>query len=126
VKKLVLDLDNTLAFTDKQCKGKYQDAIPCYKAIEKVRAYKKLGFIIIIFTSRNMQTYKGSIGHINAHTIPVIVEWLNKHDIPFDEIHIGKPWCGTKGFYVDDKAVRPSEFVNLSYKEIKKLIVQED
>ncbi|HFM3427384.1 TPA: capsular biosynthesis protein, partial [Escherichia coli] len=44
-----------------------------------------------------------------------------KNNVPYDEIYVGKPWCGHEGFYVDDKAIRPNEFVNLSYNEIKKL-----
>ncbi|HAN2428273.1 TPA: capsular biosynthesis protein, partial [Escherichia coli] len=54
-------------------------------------------------------------------TLPIIVEWLEKNNVPYDEIYVGKPWCGHEGFYVDDKAIRPNEFVNLSYNEIKKL-----
>ena len=69
-----------------------------------------------------MRTYDGNIGKIAANTLPIIVDWLKKHDIPFDEIHIGKPWCGQEGFYVDDRAVRPSEFRKHSYDEIKKLL----
>ena len=52
-------------------------------------------------------------------------EWLEKHDIPYDEIHFGKPWCGVNGFYIDDKAVRPKEFLENSYEEILKLIGEE-
>ena len=49
----------------------------------------------------------------------------SRHDIPFDEIHVGKPWCGTEGFYIDDRAIRPSEFVALSLGEIQTLIAGE-
>jgi capsule biosynthesis phosphatase len=35
---------------------------------------------------------------------------------------VGKPWCGEEGFIVDDKAIRPDEFVNHDYEYIKKLI----
>ena len=73
------------------------------------------GFEIVICSSRNMRTYEGQIGKINAHTLPVILDWLARHEIPSDEIHVGKPWCGTEGFYVDDKAIRPSEFLALSH-----------
>jgi len=62
-----------------------------------------------------MRTYEGNIGLINANTLPIIHDWLTRHKIPFDEILVGKPWCGFEGFYVDDKTIRPSEFVNLSY-----------
>ena len=90
--------------------------------VEKLKEYKSLGFTIVISTSRNMRTYKGNLGEINKNTLPIIIEWLNKHHIPFDEIYMGKPWCGFEGFYVDDKAIRPNELVDLSYEEIQKLI----
>ena len=81
-----------------------------------------MGFEISIYTARNMQTYKNSIGLITANTLPIIIEWLKKHKVPYSEIYVGKPWCGDEGFYVDDKAIRPDEFVCLDYKDIKKLI----
>jgi len=65
-----------------------------------------------------MKTHNNSVGLINAKTLPIIIEWLNRHEIPYDEIHVGKPWCGSEGFYIDDKAIRPDEFLNLSYEEI--------
>ena len=69
-----------------------------------------------------MRTYKGNIGKININTLPIILEWLAQHQVPYDEIHVGKPWCGQDGFYVDDKSVRPSEFVQLTREEIFTLI----
>ena len=69
-----------------------------------------------------MRTYQGNVGKIAAHTLPVIIAWLQRHDIPYDEIYVGKPWCGMEGFYVDDRAIRPSEFVALSFDEINALI----
>jgi capsule biosynthesis phosphatase len=72
-----------------------------------------------------MRTYEGQIGKINANTLPVIIDWLARHEIPYDELHVGKPWCGTDGFYVDDKAIRPSEFLALSHAEIQALLAKE-
>ncbi|HFM3195463.1 TPA: capsular biosynthesis protein, partial [Escherichia coli] len=48
-----------------------------------------------------------------------------RNNIPYDEIIVGKPWCGTNGFYVDDKAIRPSEFISLSETEIAELLDKE-
>jgi len=90
--------------------------------VEKLRQYKLEGFEIIIQTARNMRTFENSLGKINAHTLPIIIEWLRRHDIPYDEIYVGKPWCGFDGFYVDDRAVRPTEFISLSFDEILALI----
>ena len=90
--------------------------------VGKLSEYRAAGFEIVIYSARNMRTYNGSVGHITAHTAPGIIEWLKRHDIPYDELHIGKPWCGDGGFYVDDKAVRPDEFAALSYDDVLVLI----
>lgn len=119
VKRIIFDLDDTLS---KTVNGDYINAQPVMPVVEKLKEYKSLGFTIVISTSRNMRTYKGNLGEINKNTLPIIIEWLNKHHIPFDEIYMGKPWCGFEGFYVDDKAIRPNELVDLSYEEIQKLI----
>lgn len=117
MKRLVLDLDGTLTVDDR--KLPYSDKIPNHALVERVRQYKADGFTIVVATSRNMRTHANSVGKINATTLPIIIDWLKKHDIPFDEIHVGKPWCGHEGFYVDDKAVRPSEFCSLSYEDLR-------
>ena len=72
-----------------------------------------------------MRTYEGNVGKINIHTLPVIIKWLEEHNIPYDEIIVGKPWCGFEGFYVDDKAVRPSEFMSMNLDEINALLAKE-
>lgn len=117
-----MDLDKTL--TQGGSEG-YEEELPRLDVIDTLRNYKNLGFRIVIYTARNMRSYKGNVGLINVHTLPKIIEWLEKHGVPYDEIFVGKPWCGKDGFYVDDRAIRPSEFVNLSYSEIVKLIEAE-
>jgi hypothetical protein len=72
-----------------------------------------------------MRTFKGNVGKINVETLPNIINWLNHHEIPYDEIYVGKPWCGFEGFYIDDKSIRPSEFVNYSYEEIIEILNNE-
>ncbi|AKK49793.1 TPA: capsular biosynthesis protein [Escherichia coli] len=116
MKRIIFDLDNTISFTDG---GNYRNAKPNVELILKMKEYKKNGFEIIISTSRNMRTYNGNVGLITANTLPIIIEWLNENDVPFDEIYVGKPWCGYEGFYVDDRAIRPDEFIKLSINEIK-------
>ena len=69
-----------------------------------------------------MRTYAGNLGKINAVTVPGIIEWLDRNDIPYDEIHVGKPWCENSGFYVDDKAIRPDEFKRLTLEQIYELV----
>ncbi|WP_218314755.1 HAD hydrolase family protein [Halomonas sp. 18071143] len=119
MKKLILDLDDTLCHT---VSGDYKNSKPNLDLIDVVRKYKSQGFEIVIATARNMRTYEGNVGKINANTLPIIIGWLDKYDVPYDEVIVGKPWCGTEGFYVDDKAIRPNEFLNFTYEEIKKLV----
>lgn len=122
MKRLVCDLDDTISWTQE---GDYRNARPNLPLIEKLRAYQAQGFQIVIHTSRNVRTFEGNLGKINVHTLPIVIEWLTQHDIPHDEVIMGKPWCGTDGFYVDDKAIRPSEFMAKSYDDIRALLAQE-
>lgn len=123
MKRLVFDLDGTLTLNNSNLS--YADKEPNILVIQKLKEYKKEGFEIIIQTARNMYTYKECIGKINANTLPIIIEWLKKHNIPYDEIHVGKPWCGKEGFYIDDRAIRPSEFTSMSLDEIHNLLEAE-
>ena len=120
--KLVIDLDDTISVTEH---GDYVNSKPVQKTIDMIRQYKEQGFYIVIHSARNMRTYSGEVGLINIHTLPNIIEWLKKNDIPFDEIIVGKPWCGYDGFYIDDKAIRPSEFHSMSFEQIKELLNKE-
>jgi capsule biosynthesis phosphatase len=122
LKKIVVDLDGTITILSDK---KYSDVSPNLGVVAKLREYRDNGFSIVINTARNMRTYEGNIGKINIYTLPIIIEWLDKHDIPYDEILVGKPWCGNEGFYVDDRAVRPSEFAAMSFKEVTELLAKE-
>lgn len=116
----VFDVDGTIC----PIKGKderYEDLVPYEAVVEKMRMYHEAGAKIILFTSRNMNTYNGNIGLINKHTAKTLSEWLEKWDIPYDEILYGKPWPGHKGFYVDDRTVRPDEFLERSVEELEDL-----
>tara|TARA_Y100000589_G_scaffold328568_1_gene372969 strand:- start:802 stop:1185 length:384 start_codon:yes stop_codon:yes gene_type:complete len=118
-KKIIIDLDDTICITDN---GDYKNSKPKYDIIEKIKEYKYKGFKIVIYTSRNMRTHNGNIGLINVNTLPIILSWLEKYNVPYDEVIVGKPWPSFGGFYVDDKAIRPDEFLNLNYQQIKSLI----
>lgn len=122
MKKLVVDLDSTITLGDT---SDYRNVSPNLEVIKQLTSYQEQGFIITIFTARNMRTHEGNIGLINVHTLPIITEWLAKHSVPYDEIIVGKPWCGKEGFYIDDRAIRPSEFASMSFEEITDLLEKE-
>lgn len=113
----VFDIDGTLCPIKKK-EEKYEDLVPYQNIVEKLRYYKENGAKIILFTSRNMNSYNGNLGLINKYTAEILRDWLKKWDIPYDEILYGKPWPGHKGFYVDDRTVRPDEFLNCSVEEL--------
>lgn len=122
MKKLIIDLDGTLTQANT---SDYKNVLPRLEVIAQLQQYKNNGFEIVISTARNMRTYEGNVGKINIHTLPTITEWLDKHNVPYDEILVGKPWCGHEGFYIDDRAVRPSEFANLSFEQITDMLNKE-
>jgi hypothetical protein len=119
MKKLVIDFDNTISITEN---GDYQNSKPVISVIDMIKKYKKDGFYIIINSSRNMRTFNGNIGLINKNTLPIMIDWLDRNDVVYDEIIVGKPWCGFDGFYIDDRAIRPSEFITMSLSEIDELL----
>ena len=116
----VFDIDGTLC----PIKGKeerYEDLVPYANMVEKLKYYKSRGAKIVLFTSRNMNSYNGNLGLINKHTAKILTEGLDKWEIPYDEIMYGKPWPGHKGFYVDDRTIRPDEFLNCSVDELDQI-----
>jgi capsule biosynthesis phosphatase len=120
-KCIVMDVDGTLCPIRQKAQG-YADLEPIAEMVEQLREYRRNGFYIIMYSSRNMRTHDGNVGRIVATTGKTMIAWLDRHEIPYDEIHLGKPWPGKGGFYVDDKAIRPDEFLRLDYPQILALI----
>ncbi|GGY55036.1 capsular biosynthesis protein [Pseudoduganella albidiflava] len=121
---LVVDIDGTLCDI-KTADQSYADLVPRADMLAKLREYQQRGYRIMLYTSRNMKTHNHNLGLINKHTAPVLLDWLARWDVPYDEILFGKPWPRTKGFYIDDRAVRPDEFLRLSEQEIHQLLGHE-
>lgn len=121
---LIVDIDGTLCDI-KTPEQPYADLLPHQPMITRLREYRARGYRILLYTSRNMRTYDGNLGLINRHTAPVLFDWLARWDIPYDEILFGKPWPRKKGFMIDDRAIRPDEFLSMSEDEIQKLLGQE-
>ncbi len=100
--RICIDLDGVIA----QLKGKnesYAEIIPVPGAAEKIKQLKKNGHYIIIFTARHMKTCEGNVGAVIARQGKTTLDWLAKHEIPYDELIFGKPWADV---YLDDNAQR--------------------
>jgi capsule biosynthesis phosphatase len=118
-KKIIIDLDNTITIHDPTI---HYSKMPVNEHVAKrLREFHAIGYQITIFTARNMKTFEGNIELIEEITLPVIFDWLNDNNVPYDNVIVGKPWC-SDGFYVDDKAIRPSEFTSLSESELLRLV----
>ena len=117
---LIFDIDGTIC-PIKEKDEKYEDLVPNEDIVKKMRMYKENGAKIILNTSRNMNSYNGNIGLINANTAKILLNWLEKWNIPYDEIVYGKPWPGHNGFYIDDRTIRPDEFLKYDIKEAKNI-----
>ena len=121
--KMIFDIDGTICPIKKPNES-YSDVVPYREIVNKIRELKKSGATIILFSSRNMKTYDNNLGLINKNTAPILIEWLKKWEIPYDEIYFGKPWPGDFGFYVDDRSIRPDEFLNNDLQQLEKICSQ--
>lgn len=109
---IVIDIDDTICYTKhgyKDAKTKYGEALPNIKVIEGMRKLKSKGFKIILHTARRMLTFDGDINKIIDDVGDITTDWLERHEVPYDELVWGKPYSST--FYVDDKAMNLSEFI---------------
>lgn len=116
----VFDIDGIICPLKKKGE-KYEDLVPFPEIVKKISYYKEKGAKIVLYTSRNMNSYNGNIGLINKYTASTLLQWLEKWNIPFDEIVYGKVWPGHKGFYIDDRTIRPDEFLKYSPDELDKI-----
>lgn len=116
----IFDIDGTIC-PIKTKEEKYEDLVPYPEIVKKIKYYKEHGARIVLYTSRNMNSYNGNLGLINKYTAKILSKWLERWKIPYDEIVYGKLWPGHKGFYVDDRTVRPDEFLNLSIDELNEV-----
>lgn len=100
--RIVIDLDGTIC-PIKQKHQDYSELEPLPGAVEKLREMKEHGHYIIIMTARNMATQESNLGKVMKNIGKTTLEWLDKHQVPYDEIYFGKP---NAHLYIDDRAFR--------------------
>jgi capsule biosynthesis phosphatase len=104
--RICLDLDGVIAEL-KRPGQTYRDIQAVPGAVEKVKALKAAGHYIIIQTARHMKTCGANVGLVNARIAKDTLDWLEAHEIPYDEIFFGKPWAQ---IYIDDNGFRFSDW----------------
>lgn len=102
MKRICIDLDGVIAELKKEGQS-YENLKPVLGAVDKLKQLKANGHYIIINTARNMKTCNGNTGKVLHNVGLITLEWLKKFEIPYDEIHFGKPWAD---LYIDDNAFR--------------------
>lgn len=81
----------------------YASLHPVPGAVEGMRALHEAGHYLILSTARHMKTCEGNMGMVLRRQGLTLLQWLDRHAIPYDEIWFGKPFADV---YLDDNAVR--------------------
>lgn len=100
--RICVDMDGTI------CKNKilnqdYYDVEPIDGAVETLTELKNKGYYIVIHTARGMRTYENNQGKVIAAHAEKLSKWLNKWNIPYDELLFAKPHVD---YFIDDKGYR--------------------
>lgn len=112
----VIDVDNTLSVHDPDVF--YQNHEPIHDMILKVNRMYDEGHTIILFSARGQKSNKGDLQKIEQNVRPILEEWLNKHKVKYHFLILGKPW-GENVVYIDDRSMRPDEFLSGKEKYIE-------
>ena len=112
-KRIVCDLDDTISFTVNR---DWENAKADKLVIQKINQFYDKGWDIVILTARGQLSCGGDYTKADKKYRPQIEKWLHDNDVKYHELSFNKP-LGT--YYIDDKALRPDEFVALEHKELK-------
>lgn len=108
--RMCIDIDGVICNLRKPDQ-KYSELEPLPGAVEKLQAFKKCGHYIILMTARHMKTCGGNVGLTVARQGKTLLDWLAKHQIPYDEIWFGKPHAD---IYIDDNGYRFESWETIS------------
>ena len=109
-KTLIVDIDKTICNSPPQ--KDYSKCKPIKTVCSKLIEEDLKGTYIILYTSRNVRTFKGNVGLINKYTSVELTEWLKNNNIPYDEIYFNKPWGFGDLNYIDDKFLSIEKFIS--------------
>ena len=87
--RLIIDLDGTLCTEEKTFSRSLAE--PLEGAVDAMRILKERGATLIIYSARTWAEYE------------MTVAWLAKHDIPYDQLVLGKP---IGDYWIDNRSIR--------------------
>jgi capsule biosynthesis phosphatase len=117
--RLILDVDGFIA-GPKPTSG-YKDCDANQPVIDRINELRLLGWEVSLATSRNQRTHENDVGKLAVDTFPTLLKWIDENHLRVDAMY-PKPWCGPLGLYVDDRAVKPSEFQRLKSDELLEVV----
>jgi capsule biosynthesis phosphatase len=108
--KICIDVDGVLCEL-RQSEQTYADVQPKPGAVDKMKSLKQAGHYLILCTARHMATCNSNIGLVTARQGKTLLDWLLKHEIPYDELWFGKPHADV---YIDDNAYRFTSWAEIA------------
>lgn len=112
-KTIITDLDDTLSFTQNR---DWENAKPNIDLINKLNFFFKIGYKIIIVTARGQISCNGNSIEADKKYRTQIETWLQKNNVLYHELSFQKKLAV---YYIDDKSIRPDEFINIEHEELK-------
>jgi capsule biosynthesis phosphatase len=97
-KRFCFDIDSVLIIISEN----NENIVPNIKNIEYLKYLKKMGHVIILNTSKDMNKFNGNIGKVNKSGYKIILDAIEKFNIPYDEIYFNKPYAD---FYIDNNSI---------------------
>ena len=108
--KYCFDLDGTICEIKKEHQD-YSELKPLKDSVKILKKLNKNGHYIIIYTARRMRTHDNDIKKVIDEVGELTIETLRKYEIPYDELHFGKP---VADYYIDDKGYKLETWNKLS------------
>ena len=113
MKRLIVDIDDTISFTTDR---DWKNAKPNIPLINKLNDLYDNGVEIIYQTARGCISFNGDRKAAEEYYRPIIEEWFKKHGVKYTELSFQKRLAD---FYIDDKAIKPDEFLKLNVEKLQ-------
>ena len=111
-KRIVLDYDDTLAFTVNR---DFKNAKPNLSLIHRTNKLYDEGWQIDIFTARGSISCKTREEAREKYESDM-VRWLSKYKVKYHSLSFDKPLAA---YYVDDKGISPEDFLDIEIRELE-------
>ena len=113
MKRLIVDIDDTISFTTDR---DWENAKPNLPLISKLNELYDSGVEIIYQTARGYISFNGNRQEAEKYYRPIIEDWFKKHNVKYNELSFNKRLAD---FYIDDKAIKPDEFLELNVEKLQ-------